>query len=814
MSQRTLFVRLSLGLVLIATGVRASCPIELSPSSVAVRYGDPVSVNCSTTVSHHGIGWEASYGGTGAEEVNQLSWTLENLTEWDISPSCFINPADSEQCMENLKIVVYTFPEKIQISSSNGPNGQMTEGKEYDIICEIPNIAPVQNLTVKWYKGDRIIKSDTFENTTFKRSVNASSRLSFKPSRQDSGARFRCEAQMDLRPVGPHFNVSSKEYNITVFFGPDVQCPDTLELLENESLEGKWNVTGNPTPSARWLKDGQPINLTAPMRRENAGMYTIEAEGLVSVQKNIIVHVLYGPELRCPSTYTADEFTPYTLNCIAEGFPKPDTVWYKDNEEVDLPEKLTRRDAGQYVITASNNHSNVSVTVEIFVQYPPSQIFELQDLEIHSGSTAELKCASRGYPRLNYTWHYYQTANVMEENEDGVSLLKIHHANADNMGSYTCDAWNSKGNVSKTVRVTVIGAKQTCPLEITPNPMVIEYKSRAQGATCSSVSTNSENVLRIHWEGVKTDNMTWWANTSEDWTLRPVCTGIFQGIGKCNNSLNYTLYKKPDSVSIYRVNTWSSVEEGKEFQLRCDIVNVAPAQKLSVLWYRNQDILPQTDCRLENNKTCKLSDVRSPVNVSSTLKVTLQKHDNGAEFRCEAQLNLGLKSPPKITSSGLNFTISYKPTINITKLPSKIPLFRGYPEKLVCEADGFPFPKIQWYYNSDKEPLVNVSEGKLIVSKPGIYTCNATNDAGHATHVLEVVLTEDYLPLIAGFVAVTVIAISIIFLFIYSIYYKNTKMRQYSFENPKFNTHNGNVAHSNGDLQFPMTKLSKQHICA
>uniref|UniRef100_A0A3Q0RKT0 Ig-like domain-containing protein n=1 Tax=Amphilophus citrinellus TaxID=61819 RepID=A0A3Q0RKT0_AMPCI len=285
-------------------------------------------------------------------------------------------------------------------------------------------------------------------------------------------------------------------------------------------------------------------------------------------------------------------------------------------------------------------------------------------------------------------------------------------------------------NIFCAVVLIVFSAKQTCPLEISPNPMVIEYKSRAQGATCSSVSTNSENVLRIHWEGVKTDNMTWWANTSEDWTLRPVCTGIFQGIGKCNNSLNYTLYKKPDSVSIYRVNTWSSVEEGKEFQLRCDIVNVAPAQKLSVLWYRNQG--EETFCKY---------DVRSPVNVSSTLKVTLQKHDNGAEFRCEAQLNLGLKSPPKITSSGLNFTISYKPTINITKLPSKIPLFRGYPEKLVCEADGFPFPKIQWYYDSDKEPLVNVSEGKLIVSKPGIYTCNATNDAGHATHVLEVILT-------------------------------------------------------------------------
>uniref|UniRef100_A0A3Q0RMU8 Ig-like domain-containing protein n=1 Tax=Amphilophus citrinellus TaxID=61819 RepID=A0A3Q0RMU8_AMPCI len=240
------------------------------------------------------------------------------------------------------------------------------------------------------------------------------------------------------------------------------------------------------------------------------------------------------------------------------------------------------------------------------------------------------------------------------------------------------------------------GAKQTCPLEISPNPMVIEYKSRAQGATCSSVSTNSENVLRIHWEGVKTDNMTWWANTR-----------------KCNNSLNYTLYKKPDSVSIYRVNTWSSVEEGKEFQLRCDIVNVAPAQKLSVLWYRNQG--EETFCKY---------DVRSPVNVSSTLKVTLQKHDNGAEFRCEAQLNLGLKSPPKITSSGLNFTISCKISFSYSLFSVEMDLL--------------------WIPCVFKVFILNVfkcSYDELIVSKPGIYTCNATNDAGHATHVLEVILT-------------------------------------------------------------------------
>lgn len=46
--------------------------------------------------------------------------------------------------------------------------------------------------------------------------------------------------------------------------------------------------------------------------------------------------------------------------------------------------------------------------------------------------------------------------------------------------------------------------------------------------------------------------------------------------------------EKPDSVSIYHVHRLSSVEEGKEFQLRCDIVSIAPAQNVTVLWYKNQ----------------------------------------------------------------------------------------------------------------------------------------------------------------------------------------------------------------------------------
>uniref|UniRef100_A0A4W5PS79 Ig-like domain-containing protein n=1 Tax=Hucho hucho TaxID=62062 RepID=A0A4W5PS79_9TELE len=126
-----------------------------------------------------------------------------------------------------------------------------------------------------------------------------------------------------------------------------------------------------------------------------------------------------------------------------------------------------------------------------------------------------------------------------------------------------------------------------------------------------------------------------------------------------------------------------------------------------------------------------------------------------------------------------------------------MPVFRGYPEELVCEAEGYPQPRIQWLY----DPAKHVSEagGNLTVFEAGLYNCTATNDVDTSFIVVEVVLNEDYLPLIAGFVAFMVVVISVIFVFIYSIYYKNTKMGGYSLKKAKLSsTPNGNVAQNGG----------------
>lgn len=65
-------------------------------------------------------------------------------------------------------------------------------------------------------------------------------------------------------------------------------------------------------------------------------------------------------------------------------------------------------------------------------------------------------------------------------------------------------------------------------------------------------------------------------------------------------------------------------------------------------------------------------------------------------------------------------------------------MFRGYPEELVCEAEGHPQPRIQWVYDPSKP--VSVAGGNLTVFEEGFYNCTATNDVGTSFIVVEVVL--------------------------------------------------------------------------
>ncbi|CAM4343587.1 unnamed protein product [Leuciscus chuanchicus] len=533
--------------------------------------------------------------------------------------------------------------------------------------------------------------------------------------------------------------------------------------------------------------------------------------------------------------------------------------------------------------------------------------------------------------------------------------------------------------------VTGTHADDECPLQLNPQRVVVKYNGSVS-VDCSAYVPHRGMGWEVS-EGpvpMTRENLTTWRVPKlREWGIEPGCY-INHNKTQCTVNLPVTIYKTPDSVSISTVNHNGPMMEGNQYELQCDVLNVAPVQNLTVNWYKGQTLVNQTiftdTIKTPVNKTSKLlirpdraddgaqyrceaklelgeegpqppptapsehlsitvyygpiinaaklpsivpvfrgypvvivceaegnpkpaiswsvnstgetltitestpEDLHCIANSSAgstirSIKVSIQdisistgkhtgpmivgeeyelqcdwtlhtvaksvvvrlyrgehvvnetiitdssnssyrksykfkihpkKTDVGAQYCCEAQLELGEgpQPPPKVTSESLNIIVHYGPIINETKLLSKVPVFRGYPLVIVCEAEGNPEPRISWSVNSTGETLT------ITESTPEDLLCIASNYVGNTTRRVKVVLKEDYLPLIAGLVAITVAFISVIFIFIYSIYYKTAKMGRYNLKDAKLSPQNGDIAQNGKDNSIPMKKLSQSNILA
>lgn len=108
-------------------------------------------------------------------------------------------------------------PDSISISLANH-TGPMVEGREYQLLCEVQNIAPVQYLTLRWYRGQTEVYNHTFSELSPATPVQVSSTLLINPGRVEDGAPYRCEATLELGPEGPQPppKVKSEPLSITV----------------------------------------------------------------------------------------------------------------------------------------------------------------------------------------------------------------------------------------------------------------------------------------------------------------------------------------------------------------------------------------------------------------------------------------------------------------------------------------------------------------------------------------------------------------------------------------------------------------------
>uniref|UniRef100_A0A3P9CTD3 Ig-like domain-containing protein n=1 Tax=Maylandia zebra TaxID=106582 RepID=A0A3P9CTD3_9CICH len=177
--------------------VSTSCPLELSPPRVVVRFGDSFSANCTSSSDQtEGMGWESPFGG------------VDFTQAWEIEAMCYMNSRDGDQCTKVLPVTVYN-------SASLKNVRTVEEGRQFAIQCDVVNVAPARNLSVVWHKGNKILSSQTFDESIHP--VSKSSVLTLTAHRDDDGAEIWCEAKLNLWPdeQGPP-PVRSEAHNVKV----------------------------------------------------------------------------------------------------------------------------------------------------------------------------------------------------------------------------------------------------------------------------------------------------------------------------------------------------------------------------------------------------------------------------------------------------------------------------------------------------------------------------------------------------------------------------------------------------------------------
>ncbi|XP_048047158.1 intercellular adhesion molecule 5 isoform X5 [Megalobrama amblycephala] len=433
------------------------CPVELNPQRVVVEYGGPVSVNCSTSIPHDGMGWEASEGGVPMSKDNLITWRVSNLREWDIEPFCYINPKVGDQCLSYLPVTVYKTPDSVSISTVNH-TGPMKERNQYELQCDVLNVAPVQNLTVKWFKGQTLVNQTTFTDT-IKTPVDKTVTLMIRPDRSDDGVQYRCEAELDLGEEGPQPppKVTSDPLNITVHYKPQINlCEDWSPKNETPlvSYPNLNSIKGNPRPNISWRRKSSPLSAFVPLNTNDSGKYELTASnelGNFTCTINILVE--YPPQLNCGERYEVKEKTDWQPPCFAGGLPKPYIFLYKNGKNIQLPFYPKWNDSGLYQLNASNKHGAVNSYFTLNILYAPMIHASQDKFSVEEDSNITLECNSTGNPEPDVWWSF-NNKNISTRRRH---ILNIEKATSTSAGVYTCSAKNNVGHKDKNFVVEIRG---------------------------------------------------------------------------------------------------------------------------------------------------------------------------------------------------------------------------------------------------------------------------------------------------------------------------------------------------------------------
>uniref|UniRef100_A0A8D9AVD2 Neogenin n=1 Tax=Cacopsylla melanoneura TaxID=428564 RepID=A0A8D9AVD2_9HEMI len=349
---------------------------------------------------------------------------------------------------------------------------------------------------------------------------------------------FQCIASVDN--VGTAVSrVASVKRSVAPEF---LQQPGNMTSYEGQIAQFPCLVSPNLHARISWLKNKRPFVMAEAqesrmiilpsgtleieyVEASDSGVYQCnvsipgssrlsdEAYLTVNSPTDLSGHTVPPTFVSKPQNLQVGEGETLTLDCAANGVPRPSITWLKDGLDIDLDDldsrfskvgtgslqitSLQAEDEGNYVCRAGNKEDSVDASATLHVQVPPKFTKLPEDMQARSKDDVELQCRVFGKPQPKVSW--LKNGELITQNDyiqiSGNNNIRIQGTIKLDSGMFQCIASNLAGNIQASSLLTIsdMDSSPSTP----PNQLVstMVTSSPLDSSTGSIEALNESSVL-------------------------------------------------------------------------------------------------------------------------------------------------------------------------------------------------------------------------------------------------------------------------------------------------------------------------------
>ncbi|XP_068513036.1 hemicentin-2 isoform X2 [Anas acuta] len=553
-----------------------------------------------------------------------------------------------------------------------------------------------------------------------------------------------------------------KDFLVLVRVAPRILgagVPSEHSVLEGGEVRLECQAEGQPPPQISWLKDGQPLQLQPPSRAQvspdgsalllealraaDSGAYTCLARNGAGEDARLHVLSVLVPPVIEGGADGSDVVrgvlaAAVTLRCRARGSPPLRVSWLKDG----LPLRLSPRvmllsaghvlrisrtqvsDAGLYTCVVSSQAGVADRSFVLQILAPPvlESPESSEEQVVAKGSDVTFACEASGSPAPAVTWlKLGETPALPSKRVADGPRLSLGAVGPADTGVYACVAANEAGEASRAFSLLVM------------EPPKIEDASHP---TEMAVAVGTPLELTCVVAGVPAPAVTWekdgqllagpWLSAGNESTLHIDSMEVADsGLYTClatspagEDSRSFHVSARAPLGTTGTTETLSiTAVPGGQLTLECPVDAVPPPY---IEWHREGSPLWEDARRqiLAEGRFLRIWDVGAA---------------DGGEYVCRAGTATG--------DSRQSFQVEIHVAPHIQPGPEEVNVPTNGSATLLCQAEGWPTPRVTWRKDGQLLSLRGTSRLQLLpdgslhidpirVQDSGYYLCVASSPAG------------------------------------------------------------------------------------